>query len=189
MTFPGKQVQQLLKDNSRTDKGEDFISCIDIRIKADHQTIVKSLQVNWRSEYLFTLKQSFEIYKYLWQQVIVCEKEIEQGLQQYITIQNEGIVTQAGTTQKTVNSNAEKIYKRKRKTKNQPLYNTREYLYRIHKIDVMNIYGLSEGSGLEILAETGTDLSKWPTDKHFISWLNLCPNNKKWRKINKQHSA
>ena len=42
----------------------------------------------------------------------------------------------------------------------------------------MNIYGLSEIGGLELLAETGTDLSKWKTDKHFKSWLNLCPNNK-----------
>lgn len=32
--------------------------------------------------------------------------------------------------------------------------------------------------GLEILAETGADLSKWPTENHFKSWLNLCPNNK-----------
>jgi transposase len=28
------------------------------------------------------------------------------------------------------------------------------------------------------MSETGTDLSKWPTEKHFVSWLNLCPNNK-----------
>src|SRR5215218_6928656 len=38
--------------------------------------------------------------------------------------------------------------------------------------------GSSELSALSILAETGTDMSKWPTEKHFVSWLNLCPNNK-----------
>ena len=43
---------------------------------------------------------------------------------------------------------------------------------------MLAIYGISEGSGLELLAETGTDMSKWPTEKHFVSWLNLCPNNK-----------
>jgi transposase len=31
---------------------------------------------------------------------------------------------------------------------------------------------------LEILAETGTDMTKWASEKHFVSWLNLCPNNK-----------
>ena len=42
----------------------------------------------------------------------------------------------------------------------------------------MAIYGLSDISALEILAETGTDMSKWEDEKHFVSWLNLCPNNK-----------
>lgn len=42
----------------------------------------------------------------------------------------------------------------------------------------MEIYGIGEIGALEIVAETGTDLSKWPSAKHFVSWLNLCPNNK-----------
>jgi transposase len=42
----------------------------------------------------------------------------------------------------------------------------------------MAIYGISETSALEILAETGTDLSRWETEAQFRSWLNLCPNNK-----------
>jgi transposase len=29
-----------------------------------------------------------------------------------------------------------------------------------------------------ILTETGVDMNKWPTFKHFTSWLCLCPNNK-----------
>ena len=43
---------------------------------------------------------------------------------------------------------------------------------------MVEIYGLSEISALEILGETGTDLSKWATEDRFVSWLNLCPNNK-----------
>ncbi|MGI8952259.1 MAG: transposase [Chitinophagaceae bacterium] len=42
----------------------------------------------------------------------------------------------------------------------------------------MAIYGISDIVGLEILSETGTDMSKWETSKNFVSWLNLCPNNK-----------
>jgi len=44
---------------------------------------------------------------------------------------------------------------------------------------ILAIYGLSDTGGLELLAETGTDLSKWENELHFVSWLNLCPNNKK----------
>lgn len=40
------------------------------------------------------------------------------------------------------------------------------------------IFGLSDITALEILSETGTDMSKWDSSKHFVSWLNLCPNNK-----------
>ena len=42
----------------------------------------------------------------------------------------------------------------------------------------MAIYGISDIIALEILAETGTDMNKWETSKHFVSWLNLCPNTK-----------
>jgi len=43
---------------------------------------------------------------------------------------------------------------------------------------VTAIFGLSDITALEILSETGTDMSKWESSKHFVSWLNLCPNNK-----------
>ena len=42
----------------------------------------------------------------------------------------------------------------KYKTKNQPKFNTRSYLKNIHQVDVIDIYGLSEISALEILSET-----------------------------------
>src|SRR5271163_1691626 len=42
----------------------------------------------------------------------------------------------------------------------------------------MDIYGINSTSALDIFAEVGTDLSKWKNEKHFVSWLNLCPNNK-----------
>jgi transposase len=66
----------------------------------------------------------------------------------------------------------------KKRIKNAPKFDTRSFLTSILGVDVMAIYGLSEISALEILAETGADMSKWPSEKHFVSWLNLCPNNK-----------
>ncbi len=67
---------------------------------------------------------------------------------------------------------------KKKKDKNHPKFNVREYLQRIHGVDVLAIYGISETGGLVILAETGTGFSKWESEAHFRSWLNLCPNNK-----------
>ena len=98
-------------------------------------------------------------------QIELCEKQIEKVLQLFMMHnQNKG--------EQSLNSPC------KPKTKNQPKFNTRNYLKSIHGVDVIDIYGLSEISALEILCETGTDLSKWANEKKFVSWLNLCPNNK-----------
>ncbi len=67
---------------------------------------------------------------------------------------------------------------KKAKHRKQPAMDTRKYLHAILGVDVVAIPGISEISALEILSETGTDLSKWPSRNHFVSWLNLCPNNK-----------
>ena len=45
-------------------------------------------------------------------------------------------------------------------------------------VDLTCIDGLSESSVLKILSETGSDISAWPTEKHFSSWLGLSPGNK-----------
>lgn len=52
----------------------------DPRVKADQETIRKSLVGNWRREHLFTLKQSRELYRRYQQQVVECDREIEQLL-------------------------------------------------------------------------------------------------------------
>jgi hypothetical protein len=51
---------------------------------------------------------------------------------------------------------------KKKKQRGAPVFNVRSYLQKIYKVDVLAIYGLSEMGGLEILAETGVDLKKWP---------------------------
>lgn len=155
---------------------ENFMPFIDARIKADKATLLKLLEGNWRKEHLATLKLSFELYKILQQKIIECEKEIEQTLQHFLAAKNEGIIESIENTEKKIPDSKEK--KLKKKTKNQPAFNTRAYIQKIHQVDVIEMYGLSEISALEIPGETGTDLSKWPTEDKFVGWLNLCPNNK-----------
>lgn len=155
---------------------ENFMPLIDGRIKADKQTLIKSLEGNWRKEHLATLKISYDMYKIFQQKTMECEKEIEETLQYFIATKNEGVLESDVNTERP---NVENKKKRiKQKNKNNPAFNTREYIEKIHQVDVMNIYGLNEIGALEILAETGTDLSKWLTENHFVAWLNLCPNNK-----------
>ncbi len=151
----------------------NFLPFIDRRVKASHETIQKSLQGNWRDEYLFTLEQNYELYKTYKQRIEVCDLQIEKQLQQYEASRNDGVI-------ETIKDKKDEpvVKKKKAKAKNHPKFNVREYLERIHGVDVLAIFGLSDIGGLELLGEVGTDLSKWENELHFCSWLNLCPNNK-----------
>jgi len=45
-------------------------------------------------------------------------------------------------------------------------------------VDLTQIDGIDSLSALKIISEIGLDMTRWPTGKHFASWLGLCPGNK-----------
>jgi transposase len=145
---------------------ENFLQYVDKGIKADKTTILNSLEGNWRSEQLFILSECCNSYKYYRERISVCDTEIENQLVTY---------QEACHPEIEINLNERS---KKQATKNKPKFNTSSYLKAIYGVDIMAIYGISDILALEILSETGTDMEKWATAKHFVSWLNLCPNNK-----------
>jgi hypothetical protein len=60
-----------------------------------------------------------------------------------------------------------------------PQFDVREALYRATGVDLTAIEGIDAIHALTLVSELGTDFTKWPTVKHFASWLGLCPNWKK----------
>ncbi len=54
----------------------------------------------------------------------------------------------------------------------------RKYLYRMAGVDFTAIDGLDALSVQTILSEVGLDRERFPTVKHFCSWLGLCPGQK-----------
>lgn len=167
----GRLIVEAIINGER--KAANFLPLVDKRVKADSETICKSLQGNWRAEHLFLLNQSYIMYKFMQDQIALCDKEIE-GVLKIMTAQK-----QEGVIEKTPDlSYATTSESRKKKNKNQPAFNIREYLKGILGTDVIAIYGISSTVALEVLGETGTDLSKWASEEKFVSWLNLCPNRK-----------
>jgi len=133
----------------------------DIRVKASHQDIVKSLQGVWRNEHIFELRQAYDLYLIFKEKIKECDHQIEQTLQQqqntsFDSGQNKG----------------------KSKGTNKFDFNATIYLKKILGVDITEIFGISELTAMQIISEIGVDLSKWPTPKHFVSWLNLAPNNR-----------
>nr|WP_245209248.1 transposase [Rhizobium sullae] len=66
----------------------------------------------------------------------------------------------------------------KRPKANEPGFPVREALHAILGIDLTQIHGVGPYLALKVVSECGTDLSAWPSAKHFTSWLSLAPHNK-----------
>jgi transposase len=128
--------------------------------KNDEATIALALHGNWRIEHLFALKQAVELFEYYQQQLGKLDKQVEAHLQSYQDI-----------------SSGEKLPPRSkcRRDNREPSFDMRNLLYRMTGVDLTTIDGIGGHSALQIISEIGTDMSAWETEKHFVSWLCLCP--------------
>jgi len=134
------------------------------RCAQSEEDIKKSLEGNYKREHVFALKQALELYDFYDQQLQSCDQELEALYDEFDPPDQSGTEPPAPRTTK--------------RRKNQPHFDLAQSLFRMTGgIDLTQIDGLDTLSVQDILSETGTDMSKWPTVKHFSSWLCLAPNN------------
>src|SRR5207244_12141124 len=67
----------------------------------------------------------------------------------------------------------------RRRKDNEVTFDARQRLPQVAGVDLTAIEGIEESTALVVLSEVGTDMSRWPSEKHFGSWLGLAPNPKK----------
>ena len=67
---------------------------------------------------------------------------------------------------------------KKRNQGNAPRFDVQGQLYRMTGVDLTRIDGVDGFTALKVTSEVGTDMTKWPSAKHFASWLGLSPNNR-----------
>ena len=137
----------------------------DVRTKATEETIAKALEGDYRTEHVFALKQSLELFDSYQHQIQACDKQIADHLSRLESKANpaEGL---------------KPARREKKKRRNQSSLNIRQEALRISGVDLTQIGGISESAALALIAEIGVDMSPWKTEKHFASWLALSPNNK-----------
>lgn len=136
------------------------------RCKKDEAEIAKALTGTWREEHLFILKQSLEFYDFYTAQIETCDAEIE-GM--YSTIRPDWEEKEA---------KAIPVSKRHSHSKNAPKeVDVSRHLQRICGVDLTAVHGISASLAQTIVIEVGTDMSKFPNEKHFCSWLGLAPKN------------
>jgi len=137
------------------------------RCKKDEAEIAKALTGTWRAEHIFILKQSLEMYDFYTQQIEACDDEIEQVYQQTRPLDGDDDLPEIPE------------HKRKTRSKNAPknAAGIREHLKRICGVDITAVHGIGAALAQTIVLEVGTDMSKFPNEKHFCSWLGLAPKH------------
>jgi transposase len=139
----------------------------DYRVKANEEQIARYLQGNWQADLLFVLKQEQEAYEFCQQQMAACDQQLEQYLQQ-----------REDQSQGASLPEERRKARLKKKKGNAPQFELRAELFRMTGTDLTQIDGIDVMTATTILSEAGSDMSKWETEDHFVSWLRLCPDNR-----------
>jgi transposase len=148
---------------------EKLAALVHVGVKKSREEIVTALTGDWREEYLFELKQSYEVYQYLRSKIVECDKQIEQLLGLYISDYEKT------TGEVTAVFNG----KIKAPNRNDPQINLQVLSFQLTGgIDLSAVPGIGKATLLSLLSETGVDLKVFPTARHFAGWLRLAPNNK-----------
>ena len=144
---------------------EKLASLKDRRIKSSTREIAKALTGDYRSEHLFVLQQELTLYDTYQQQISELDIEIEKCLGNFEKKTEDSAPTPKGK-------------KRKKSVGNEPHFNLHQYLYRLNGVDFTQIDGLNVLTVQTIVSEVGLDPTRFPTVKHFCSWLGLSPGSK-----------
>lgn len=154
-------LQAIINGNHNPE--ELALLCDNSILKKKKDAVIKSLKGNFSQENIFLLKQAVDAYLFYMQQVDDCDKQIEK----HLSLLTDEIPA------------PEKIKKPKPIRHHKP--NIDQLHLKLMKMtggkDASQITGLTDSTLLQIISEVGTDLSRFPTEKHFTSWLGLAPNS------------
>jgi transposase len=136
------------------------------RVKASTEQIVKALEGDYRAEHLFGLQTAVELYDAYQLKILQCEAKVEEHLQQFETqLDFAEVLAQNGALQARSASVRLELQRQ-------------AHLVSVCGVDLTHLPGLSTLAVEVIIAETGLDMNCWKSEKHFCSWLKLCPDNR-----------
>jgi transposase len=162
--FTGMRIIKAILDGERDP--HVLASLKHYTIKNSVETIARSLEGDYREELLFVLRQELEIYEYHLKKIQECDQAIEKYLAVFDTKVDEEKLENFKETS------------RRKSYKFAIQFNLQKQLYRITGVDLTKINGCDALTVQTVISETGIDMSRWKSEKHFASWLGLCPHNK-----------
>lgn len=137
----------------------------DVRCKATIETVRAALVGNYQPEHVFALKQALALYDFYQQCVAECDIQIEH-------------VVAALNSSRPIPAAPLPKARHRTKQPNEVNFDVRTAMYQLAGTDLTQIHGIGPFLALRLVAECGTDLTRWKTAKHFTSWLTLSPGCK-----------
>ena len=132
--------------------------------RKSEEEIAEQLSGHWREDHLFSLEQSLKMHAAIDERIKAYEAEIQRRLAEMERVDCEG--KQASPLK---NKNKAKMIRQRGE---EPM---RQALYRMSGVDLTAIDAVGVGVVQVVLTEYGSDLSCFPTEKHFISHMTLAP--------------
>lgn len=132
------------------------------RVKQSEETLAEALRGDWRTEHLFTLGQALELYDVYQEKIRLCDVQIEAYMESLTSRGNRKDWPKAPSSTRR---------------KNQAHFDLRGQLYQLTGVDLTKIDGINALTAQTIVSECGFDMSRFPSEKHYASWLGLCPNH------------
>lgn len=146
---------------------EILLALCDVQIQQKKADRVKeALRGTWAEEHLFALRQAVENWQHYQKQIAACDREIEKVLRAISGPDQPSAPTDASPPVKRPGINAPQI---------DGLHGLLVKLCGGKDLTVLPAH--TDYSLLQLLGEVGTDLSLWPTEKHFTAWLGVAPGS------------
>lgn len=165
---------------------EKLVALCDNQVLASkRERMIEALRGFWQPEHLFALRQGLQGWEFYQQQMAACDQRIDEVLEQITPAQPQA---PAGEIKRPEDNQGQGKTRRKQLHHNAPrIANFQEKVARLcGGRDVGQLPSLSEHTALEIIAEVGTDMSRWPSVKHFVAWLGLAPSSRQSGKRRKR---
>lgn len=144
--------------------GQELAQLADTRVKKSKKEIADALQGNAHPEYLYELRDCYELYNFIKLKIENIDMEIDKVLREY--------------TEDILVDEKVQLVKKQTKGKNQPKIDIQKYSNQLMGVDLFAIESINSSTVLCFLSEIGNDIYKFKSAKQFVSWLRLAPNNR-----------
>jgi transposase len=147
----------------------------DKRCKKSKEEIEDSLNGFYQDDHLFALERAVRQYEFHLLEIEKCDEMIQAKLSEFETHKIYKKIADEDLSEDVV----KKVSKRKAARKPHEFsFNLKEEIIRITGSDLTLLPAFGVSTALTMIAETGLDMSRWASDKHFTSWLGISANNK-----------